>query len=484
MTIPLARHINQAVKPVSASGTRAIRIGRLCPLVISLVVLESCSTVGAYVKPEMSVPDAFKTSQVASKTNTASAVGEAWWLVFGDPVLNQLQLTLLENNQNLKNSLAQYQLARASLSASRAFMSPNLGVSAAANRSEIGGTTTTNTSSIAANASWELDLWGRLAGGVEASQARLQASQDDVAAVRLSLQGTLTQTYLALRTADAQIAVLNKALATYLRVRDLTRHRYAAGVTSAADVAQAESQFKSTQAQLIEARSNRSELEHALAVLVGQAPAGFNLPEAAELPEAPVVPRLLPSNLLEGRPDIAAAERRVASAYAQQGVARAAFFPGVTLTANAGYRGSAIADLISAPNLFWSIGPNLAASVFDGGARQAAADSALASTDQAIAIYRQTVLLALQEVEDNLQVSQSLDEENTALTDSLVAARKALDVVTNQYQSGTVSFLNVLAAQSIALGVERTLLDARYRKLLASAQLLKNLGGRWKPVAP
>jgi NodT family efflux transporter outer membrane factor (OMF) lipoprotein len=452
-------------------------------LLISLVVLQACSTASNYVRPEVTVLETFKASQGEARTDATGAVTDAWWQVFGDPALNQLQLSLLVNNQNLKNSLAQYQLARASLGASRAFQSPTLGVAAAANRNGTGGASTSNAGSIAANASWELDLWGRLAGGVEASQAKLQASQDDVAAVRLSLQGTLTQTYFAVRTADAQIAVLNKALATYLRVLDLTRNRYAAGVTSAADVAQAESQFKSTQAQLIDARSNRAQLEHALAVLVGQAPSGFRLSEAAGLPDAPVVPRLMPSSLLARRPDIAAAERRVASAYAQQGVARAAFFPGVTLSANAGYRGSAIADLITAPNLFWSIGPNLAASLFDGGARQAAADSALASTDQAIAAYRQTVLVALQEVEDNLQVFQSMEEENTALTDSLVAARKALDVVTNQYQAGTVSFLNVLASQSTALGVERGLLDVRYRKLLASAQLLKNLGGRWEPVA-
>jgi NodT family efflux transporter outer membrane factor (OMF) lipoprotein len=465
-------------------GTGRKHIRRCSPLLISLVVLQACSTVSNYVRPEVTVPEVFKTSQGEARTDAAGAATDAWWQVFGDPALNQLQMSLLVNNQNLKNSLAQYQLARASLGASRAFQSPTLGVAAAANRNGTGGASTSNAGSIAANASWELDLWGRLAGGVEVSQAKLQASQDDVAVMRLSLQGTLTQTYFALRTADAQTAVLNKALATYLRALDLTQNRYAAGVTSSADVAQAESQFKSTQAQLIEARSSRAQLEHALAVLVGQAPSGFTLSEGSDLPVAPTVPSLLPSNLLARRPDIAAAERRVAAAYAQQGVARAAFFPGVTLSANAGYRGSAISDLISAPNLFWSIGPTLAASLLDGGARQAATDSAIASSDQALATYRQTVLVALQEVEDNLQASQSLDEEHTALNDSLVAARKALDVVTNQYQAGTVSFLNVLAAQSTALGVERSLLDVRYRKLLASSQLLKNLGGRWEPVAP
>jgi NodT family efflux transporter outer membrane factor (OMF) lipoprotein len=305
-----------------------------------------------------------------------------------------------------------------------------------------------------------------------------------VAAARLSLQGSLAQTYFSLRAADAQISVIDKALASYQHALELTQNRYDSGVTSAADVAQAQSQLKSTQAQVIEARINRAQLEHAVAILTGQAPAAFSLPAQAVLPPAPEVPGFLPSTLLERRPDIAAAERRVAAAFAQQGVARAAFFPSLTLSANAGYKGSTMADLISAPNLFWTLGPGLALSLVDGGARRAAEEQASANTDQAVALYRQTVLVALQEVEDNLVVSQRLDEERQVLIESLAAANKALTVVSNQYQAGTVSFLNVLAAQTTALSAERSLLDVQSRKLVASAQLLKNLGGRWETVTP
>jgi NodT family efflux transporter outer membrane factor (OMF) lipoprotein len=240
--------------------------------------------------------------------------------------------------------------------------------------------------------------------------------------------------------------------------------------------------LRSTQAQWIEARSSRTQLEHALAVLTGRAPAAFQLAASAALPSVPQVPELLPATLLERRPDIAAAERRVAAAYAQQGVARSAYFPALTLSANAGYRGSALTDLVSAPNLFWSLGPSLAVGLLDGGARQAAVDLANAGTQQAIATYRQTVLQALQEVEDNLSLTQGLAEERTELAAALLAARSALNVVSNQYQAGTVSYLNVLTAQTTALSAERSLLDVNYRQLVASAQLLKNIAGRWEPV--
>jgi NodT family efflux transporter outer membrane factor (OMF) lipoprotein len=240
--------------------------------------------------------------------------------------------------------------------------------------------------------------------------------------------------------------------------------------------------LRSTQAQLIEARSSRTQFEHVLAVLTGRAPAEFQLAVGSGLPTVPQVPELLPATLLERRPDIAAAERRVAAAYAQQGVARIAWFPALTLSANAGYRDSALADLVSAPNLFWSLGPSLAVGLLDGGARQATVDLANAGTQQAIAAYRQTVLQALQEVEDNLSLTKRLAEERTELVAALAAARSALKVVSNQYQAGTVSYLNVLTAQTTALSAERSLLDVDYRQLLASAQLLKNIAGRWDAI--
>ncbi len=445
-----------------------------------LLGLQGCSSTPPYAAPEFAVPATFKEAPTIPAHGKAVAVTDAWWEVFGDPVLNQLQQDLLANNQTLQGSLAQFQAARATLGASRAALSPTLGLAASSSRSVNGNGAPVDSNALGANAAWELDLWGRLSGTVDANQAKLQASQDDLASVRLSLQGTLTQTYLALRVADAQIAVIEQALASYRRALTLTENRYAAGVTSSADVAQAQGQLRSTQAQWIEARSSRAQLEHALAVLTGRAPAAFQLAPSAGLPSVPQVPELLPATLLERRPDIAAAERRVAAAYAQQGVARSAYFPALTLSANVGYRGSALADLVSAPNLFWSLGPSLAVGLLDGGARQAAVDLANAGTQQAMATYRQTVLQALQEVEDNLSLTQRLDEERAELAAALVAARSALNVVSNQYQAGTVSYLNVLTAQTTALSAERSLLDVDYRQRVASAQLLKNIAGRWK----
>jgi NodT family efflux transporter outer membrane factor (OMF) lipoprotein len=454
-------------------------------LALLVLALSACATVAPYEKPVQEVPLAFKESSLWSTARIqADQVPDDWWKLFKDPTLDQLQLELSQGNQTLKGSLAQYQAARSALGASRAARLPTLGATAGANRGSSGsnGSTTSDTYSVGATASWELDVWGRLASGVDASQAKLQASQDDLAAVRLSLQASLAQTYFSWRTSQAQAVLLDSAVTAYQRSLDLTQHRYTAGVASAADVAQAQTQLKSTQAQAIEARLSGTQLTHALAVLLGKPPASFSLPVAATLPTAPDVPLQLPATLLERRPDIAAAERRVAAAYAQVGVAHAAYFPALTLSGNAGYRGASLSDLISAPTLAWSLGPTLALSLFDGGARQSAEDTARANTAQAVAAYRQTVLTALQEVEDNLVIAASLREEDALQLASMAASKKALEVVTYQYKAGTVSYLNVVTAQASALSVERNLLDVRNRRLLAVAQLLKNLAGRWDTV--
>lgn len=318
---------------------------------------------------------------------------------------------------------------------------------------------------------------------MNSAQAKVQASEADLAAARLSVQATLAQTYFSLRAAELQSALLARSVAAYQRSLELTQNRYTAGVASAADVAQAQTQLKSTQASQVEANSSRTQLENALATLVGQPASRFTLARANALPNAlpspPDIPVLVPASLMERRPDIAAAGARVAAANAQIGVVNAAFFPALTLSAGAGYRGAELAELISAPNLFWSIGPALALSLFDGGARQSAKDSAQASADQATATYRQTVLTALQEVEDNLVIASSLQQEFSLQSDALKAAERSLEIANNQYKSGTVSYLNVVTAQATALSAERTLLDLRNRLLAATTQLLKNLGGRW-----
>ena len=451
------------------------------PLLAITLMLTACATPPPYQKPAMEVPPAFKESALwkAARPN-ASEVPDDWWLLFNDPVLNDLQKQVAVGNENLKSAAAQVQVARAALGSSRAGLLPTVGSSAAGSLSSApGSASTSRLYSAAANATWEIDLWGRVASTVSSAQARLQASADDLAGARLSVQALLTQTYFSLRAAESQAALLERSVTAYQRSLALTQNRYTAGIASAADVAQAQTQLKSTQAQGVEANSSRAQLEHAIATLLGKPSAMLNLPRTAALPEAPSIPVQLPASLMERRPDIAAAERRVAAANAQIGVAQSAFFPAVTLSANAGFRGNDLAQLLSAPNLFWSLGPALAATLFDGGARQSGEDSARASLDLAAAAYRQTVLNALQEVEDNLGVAASLEEEITLQTDALAAAQRNLDITNNQYQAGTVSYLNVVTAQATALGAERTLLDVRNRRLAAITQLLKNLAGRW-----
>ncbi len=469
---------------------------RLTPKVLSAawlaLLLSACSTAPPYQRPAMELPAVFAEASLWQHARAGvSTVPDDWWALFNDPALDALQAQVAVGNQTLKASVAQYRSAQAALASSRAGLFPTLGLGLDGIRS-VSGRSTNSTSnngnnsgaaatsySLSGSASWELDLWGRLSGTVDSTQARLQASRDDLASAELSVRATLTQTYFSLRAAEAQVALRQDTMAAYQRSLDLTRNRYQGGMASAADVAQAQNQLKSTQAQLIESQSTRAQLEHAIAVLLGRPPGLFSLPRTASLPEAPDAPVQLPSNLLERRPDIAAAERRVAAANAQVGVARAAFFPSLTLSASAGYRGSSLSNLVSAPNLFWSLGPALALTVFDGGQRQAAVDSARADVDQATATYRQTVLTALQEVEDNLVIAASLKEETGVQAEALAAARRALEVNTNQYRAGTVSYLDVATAQTSVLNAERSLLDVRNRRLAAIGQLLKNIAGRW-----
>lgn len=465
----------------SAWGFATRLAPRLCLcLTLGALIAGCASTTDSYRRPEVATPAAFKEGALWQQANPQAAeVGAEWWRLFKDPALDGLQARLVVDNQTLRASQAQYRVAQAALARSQSALFPTLGLSAAADRSRARGGSAGDGFSLSGSASWEIDLWGRVAATVDNAGASLQASQADVAAVRLSLQATLVQTYHAMRAAEVQAALLESSLGSYQRSLELTQNRYSAGVASAADVAQAQTQYKTTQAQLIEVRASRAQLEHALATLVGQPAAGLSLATTAQLPAPPEVPLQVPSHLLERRPDIAAAERRVAAANAQIGVAQAAFFPALTLSANGGFRNDTLSGLFSAPNLFWSLGPALALALLDGGARQAGIDSARASTDQATANYRQTVLSAFQEVEDNLVLATSLQAQAEAQNEAMVAARRALEIATNQYQAGTVSYLNVVTAQAAALSSERNLLDLRTRRLAAINQLLKNLAGSW-----
>jgi len=407
---------------------------------------------------------------------------DRWWQAFGDAQLDALQQVLERGNVSLQVLAARVAAARGALAGADAAGRPTLSTAFSASRSDNTSALVrqpTTALSLGLGASWEIDLWGRVDSGVVAARANAQAAEADWAAARLSVQGALTQTYLSWRATEAAAHIVDRAVEAQQRTLDLTRARHEAGVTTRADVLQAETLLRATQAQGVEVATQRGQLEHALAVLLGQAPASFTLTAQGDLPAAPAVPRLLPSALLERRPDIAAAERRLAAARAQFDGTQAAFFPQLSLSASAGYRGSELGQLVRAPNLFWSLGPALALSLFDGGARDAAASQARANIDAATASYRQTVLVALQEVEDNLLLVDRLVPQGELQQASLQAALQALTLMNDQYRAGTVGYLNVVLAQTAVLSSERAVLDLRQRELLALAQLLKNAGGRW-----
>jgi NodT family efflux transporter outer membrane factor (OMF) lipoprotein len=416
-------------------------------------------------------------------------VPDDWWTLFKDPVLDDLQRRLVIGNENLKTAIAQVASARALYEASRSAMWPTLSTGLLATRSGSptsavlpGTQNPSNSISAAVTASWEVDLWGQLSQASASAQAGYQASADDLAAARLSAQATLAQTYFLLRTAEIQQSLLERSAQGYQRALELTRVRYQGGVAAQTDVLLAQTQLKNTQAQAIDSAAQRAQLEHAIAVLLGTPPSSLAIARSDSLPESPAVPPMLPATLLERRPDIAAAQRRVAAAYSQIGVADAAFFPSLTLSASASYRHSVLGNLFSAPNLFWSVGPSLALSILDGGQHQLASAQARASADQATSIYRQAVLTALQEVEDNLVLADQLQSEAQLQLESFQAAQRNLEITLDQYRAGTVSYLNVVVAQTLALNSESSLLGVRSRQLAAVNQLMKNIAGRWQGV--
>lgn len=459
------------------------------PLLAALL-LSACAVTRVTPPPPVTADHAFKEDGVwRHAANAGAAVSDAWWQVFSDPVLDDLQQRLLIGNENLKASVAAVSGARAVFAASRSAMLPTLSTGVGFTRGATPNAATpetvahpNNSVSLTATASWEVDLWGRLAQASSGAQATLQASADDLAAARLSAQALLTQTYFALRTADAQGELIERTTKGYGQALALTQARYDAGVAARTDVLQAQVQFKNTQAQLADIAAQRAQLEHAIAVLLGLAPSRFGIQRGTTLPSVPAVPEMLPATLLERRPDIAAAQRRTAAAYAQIGVADAAFFPDLTLSANAGYRGSSMSRLVSAPHLLWSLGTSLTEAVLDGGQRQLASAQARAAAEQATSAYRLSVITALQEVEDNLVLADQLQQEQQWQAEALQAARRNLEITLEQYRAGTVGYLNVVTAQNSALASESSLLAVHNRQLVAVSQLMKNIAGRWAPA--
>jgi NodT family efflux transporter outer membrane factor (OMF) lipoprotein len=469
---------------------------KLRPLTIAcltgLMFLNGCALGPDFFRPKVEVPATYREAEgwkVAEPQD--ERLPAAWWELYGDPLLTSLVQQVDISNQNVQAAAAQYRQAQALVSQTRASWFPTVGANLGTTRSQgiTSGSTVTPGALIhtadrfTVTANWELDVWGRISRSVEANAEAANASAGDLAAARLSAQTTLVQNYLQLRINDAQQRLLAATVVAYQRSYDITRNRYEAGVAAQADVAQAESQLKSTQAQAVDLKIQRAQLEHAIAMLMGKPPAEFRLAAIEDIPRLPDVPVGLPSALLERRPDVAAAERRVASANAQIGVAQAAFFPTVTLSGSGGYQSSSFANLFSLSNRFWSVGPALALTLFDAGARSAVKEQAIAGYDKSVATYRQTVLSAFQDVEDNLVALRVLAEEKDIQAAATRAAEEFQTLTNNQYLAGTVSFLNVATAQATALTAERASLDVLNRQLAASVGLVKALGGGdWRQV--
>ena len=451
-------------------------------VVVTLALsLASCSLLGPnYRRPQVVTPPAYKESKDWKIAEPRDGVPRGkWWEIFGDTQLNALADKVEKSNQDLRVAEAQYRRAQAVVQQSRAGLFPVVTGEVSVTRSGTGSRAPATNYDLSGRASWDADLWGRVRRGVESSEASAAATAADVESVRLLVQSELVINYLALRVVDTQKKLLDESSAAFAKSLEMTQNRYKAGLAGRVDVAQAEAQLKGTQAQSIDTGVQRAQLEHAIAVLLGASPAEFALPAAPIKVAMPSIPAGLPSELLERRPDIAAAERRVAAANAQIGVAQAAFYPSLTLSAGAGLASSSFAHWLSLPSRFWSLGPALAQSIFDGGLRQSVSDQAIASYDASVATYRQTVLSAFADVEDNLAALRILEQEAKIQDETVRAARLSLELTLNQYKAGIVSYLNVVSAQTTLLGNERTELSLLGRRLTAAAQLVRALGGGW-----
>lgn len=449
------------------------------------LLLAGCALGPDYTRPEVAAP-AFK--EPAGWQPAAPAAEQPrgkWWEAFGDPVLDGLQDRLEASSNTLLAARAQYQQVLSSVTVAYSALYPAVNATGSAVRSRTAAKNAApaevqNSFGAGLAASWELDLWGTVRRGLEAGRATAAASAADLESVRLSLHATLAQTYFSLRVADTQQQLYDRTVADYARALKITQNRYAQGVDTRADVASAESQLKTAQAQALDLSLTRAQLEHAVAVLLGRPPASFSLAPAALGIAPPEAPALIPSQQLERRPDIAAAERRLAAASAGIGIAKGGYFPVLSLTAAAGYQGAQWSRLVSAPNEIWSVGGSALAPLFNAGKTRAQVAAARAAYDQSLANYRQTVLSAFQEVEDNLAAASLLAREAAVQDEAVVAARQATSITLNQYKAGAVSYLGVVTAQSAQLTAERTAVQLLGRRLNASVTLLKAAGGDWR----
>jgi len=462
--------------------------GGIC--VLSMLLVAGCTVGPKYQRPAAEVPPAYKEvgDWKPAQPNDQKLDGN-WWEIFQDSQLNALEAQVNVSNQNLKAAEAQYTQARALVRYQRADFFPTITAGASANRNQysknrqphspqFNGVSFTDLQ-IPFELSYQVDIWGRVRRTVESYRDQAQASAADLAGVNLSMHAQLALDYFQARTLDAEEQLLDSTVTQYEQALQLIENRFAGGLASDLEVEQARTQLETTRAQAIDVGVARAQYEHAVAVLVGKPPASFSLPPLPLTAPPPPIPVGLPSDLLERRPDIAAAERLMASANAQIGVAKAAYYPLVNLAAAGGFESGSITTLLSGPSILWSAGPSTLLTVLDFGRRRAASDQAIAAYDQAVANYRQTVLTGFQQVEDNVAALRILEHEAQVQNTAVDAAQKYLTLANTRYTGGVTSYLEVTTAQSAALSDEVTAVNILGRRMVDAVTLVQALGGGW-----
>ena len=462
-----------------------------------MLALAGCRVGPNYNRPPAPVSAKFKESPPAGWKQAepgGAFLPVKWWQIYNDPALNALEEQVSISNQNVLQAEAQYREAKAVAREARAALFPTVSGNISVTETHAGGVGVTNAStgtnspansgnrtfySLPVNVSWEPDLWGSIRRSITGNIATAQATAADLDAARLLFQAELAQDYFQIHGIDGEADLLGRTTVSYEEFLTLTRNRFASGVASDLDVAQAESQLYSAQASLIELGVQRAQLEHAIAILIGKPPADLSIaPASLNLPPPPV-PIALPSDLLERRPDVAGSERRVAAANEQIGIAMAAFYPVLNVSADAGFQSSSISSWFSWPTLFWSVGPQLSQTLFDAGRRRAVVAQERAAYDATVAAYRQSVLTALQQVEDNLAALRILATESDKQQQTIQATDRALNISTVQYKAGTTSYLTVTIAQAASLNSQTAAVVLLSRRLTASVLLVQALGGGW-----
>jgi NodT family efflux transporter outer membrane factor (OMF) lipoprotein len=459
----------------------------LATLLTLLLLSAGCAVGPHYQRPSAAVPPAFKEQPPVNFKEAEAAgwkpsqPGDAyskgrWWELYNDAALNALEEQVSVSNQNVLQAEAQYRQARAAVSVARAALLPVVTADPAA---AVGGPGDRKSFNLPFNVAWEPDLWGNIRRGVTASAATAQSLAAGVGNARLLYQAELAQDYFGLHGNDTEAELLTRTDASYEEYLTLTQNRFSAGIASDLDVAQAETQLYAVQSQLMDLGVERAAFEHGIAILIGKAPAELTIPPVTLTTSPPPVPLGVPSQLLERRPDIAGAERQVAAANEQIGIAMAAFYPDLSLTASAGVESSSLAKWFTWPSRFWSVGPQLAQTLFDAGRRRGVVAEQRAAYDATVAAYRESVLTAMQQVEDNLAALRILAGEADKVQQTVQAAHRALDISSAQYRSGTAGYLTVITSQATLLSADVTAVTLLTRRLTASVLLIEALGGGW-----